>query len=90
MELRLFASVVVAAGFIAAGSAQAAASKVKLACQADFQKLCSTEAAAAKRGAVMRCVKTRLDQVSPDCQTAVKAAQARTAARKAARAASKA
>ena len=90
MQLRLFASVAVAAGLIVAGNAQAAASKVKLACQADFQKLCSAEAATAKRGAVMRCVKTRLDQVSPDCQTAVKAAQARTAARKAARAASKA
>jgi len=90
MELRSMAFVVMAAGLIVAGSAQGAPSKVKLACQVDFQKLCSADAASAKRGAVMRCVKTRLDQVSPDCQTAVKAAQARTVARKAARAANKA
>jgi hypothetical protein len=88
MELRLFAAAGLAAGLIVAGSAQAAASKVTLACQADFQKLCPT--ATAKRGAVMRCVKARVDQVSSDCQTAVKAAQERTAARKAARAANKA
>ncbi len=86
MQFRSFAAVVLAAGLVVGGSADAATSKVKLACQADFQKLCAT-ASASKRGAVMRCVKTRLDQVSPDCQSAVKSAQAKTAARKAAKAA---
>ncbi|HEY5106096.1 MAG TPA: hypothetical protein VII73_04890 [Caulobacteraceae bacterium] len=90
MQLRSIAAVVLAAGLVVAGNAQAAASKVKLACETDFQKLCASASDGTKRGAVMRCVKTRLDQVSPDCQTAVKAAQAQTAARKAARTAKKA
>ncbi|HEY5070937.1 MAG TPA: cysteine rich repeat-containing protein [Caulobacteraceae bacterium] len=63
--------------------AQAAAPQVRNICQADFQKLCP--AAKPGRGAVMRCVKTRLSDVTADCKSAVTAAQERSAQRKAAK-----
>lgn len=69
-----------------AGGAQAS-SKVSQACEADFHKLCPSQTAG--RGAVMRCVKTKLDTVTPDCKSAVQTAQAARAARKAAKAAAK-
>jgi hypothetical protein len=74
---------VLAALAFSASQAQAAAPSVRDICQADFQKLCPTAKPA--RGAVMRCVKTRLGDVSTDCKAAVTAAQEKTAARKASR-----
>ena len=63
--------------------ANAAAPKVRDICLADFQKLCPSAKLA--RGSVMRCVKTRLDDVSPGCRTAVTAAKEKSAARKVAK-----
>jgi hypothetical protein len=68
---------------LSATSVPAAAPKVRDICLADFQKFCPT--AKLIRGAVMRCVKTRLDDVSADCKSAVTAAREKSAARKAAR-----
>lgn len=68
---------------LSASQAQAAAPRLRDICQADFQKLCPTAKPA--RGAVMRCVKARLGDISAECKAAVTAAQEKTAARKAAR-----
>ncbi|HEV2364757.1 MAG TPA: hypothetical protein VGS12_11240 [Caulobacteraceae bacterium] len=84
MKIRTLVSALLATGLALGGStALAKGASVKTICQADFQKLCPT--ATPNRGAVMRCVKTRLDQVSAECKTAVQAAQAKNASRRAAR-----
>jgi hypothetical protein len=86
MTLRSIVLAAAASALLAAsGQAIAAASKVSQACDADFHKLCP--AATPGRGAVMRCVKTQLSAVAPDCKAAVQTAQAARAARKAAKAA---
>ncbi|MGH6992006.1 MAG: hypothetical protein ACREEH_01585 [Caulobacteraceae bacterium] len=83
MIIRSILTAALSAGLIASASAAWSAPTVKKACEADFAKLCPN--APNKRGATMRCVKTRLDQVSPNCSDAVKAAQARNAAKRAAK-----
>jgi len=85
MTLRSITLAVSAVAFIAAAGGVTAASKVSQVCAADFHKLCPS--ATAGRGAVMRCVKTQLDTVTPDCKAAVQTAQTARAARKAAKAA---
>ncbi|MEO8812968.1 MAG: hypothetical protein ABI376_08675 [Caulobacteraceae bacterium] len=78
-------SLVALFSFVCAGAAVAAPAgpPVSQVCQADFQKLCPD--AKVVRGAVMRCVKVRLNDVSAECGAAVKAAQEKNAARKAAK-----
>jgi hypothetical protein len=85
MKLHILAKTGLAIVLLAssASAGRAAAPKVRDICLADFQKLCP--ASKLVRGAVMRCVKTRLDAVSADCRSAVSAAQQKSAARKAAR-----
>jgi hypothetical protein len=85
MNIRTSLSAALALVLLASVGAQAktAAPKVRDICLADFQKLCPTAKLA--RGSVMRCVKTRLDDVSPDCRAAVTAAKDKNAARKAAK-----
>jgi len=83
MTLRSITLAISAMALLATAGQAATASKVTQACAADFHKLCPS--ATAGRGAVMRCVKTQLDSVTPDCKTAVQTAQAARAARKAAK-----
>ena len=54
------------------------------ACTASVMTLCPTEAAARDRDAVRACLIKNLSKASPECQEAVKAAQAKMAAKAAA------
>ena len=67
-----------------AGQANAAKPKVNDVCQADFHKLCPDETPG--RGVVIRCARTHLSAVSPDCKSAVEAADAVNVARRTAKA----
>jgi hypothetical protein len=70
---------------IAGPSLAAPKPRVNEVCLADFHKLCSSEALG--RGVVIRCARAHIDQVAPDCKTAVEAANALNEARRAAKAA---
>ena len=59
---------------LAVGPAFAAKPKVNEVCLADFHKLCPSEEAG--RGKVIRCARAHLDSVTPDCKSAVDAANA--------------
>ncbi len=71
----------------AAGPALAqttAAPSPRQACMSSVMTLCPTEAAARDRDAVRACLLKNLSKASPECQDAVKAAQAKMAAKAAA------
>jgi hypothetical protein len=57
---------------LAVGPAFAAKPKVNEVCLADFHKLCPSEELG--RGKVIRCARAHLDAVTPDCKSAVDAA----------------
>lgn len=59
---------------LAVGPAFAAKPKVNDVCLADFHKLCPSEELG--RGKVIRCARAHIDAVTPDCKTAVDAANA--------------
>ena len=89
MKIYTLASLATAASLLAFGAVSAQTGrplKVKLACAADVQRLCPN--AAPGRGYVMQCLKSRMNEVSPDCQSAVQEAKAKHAQRRAAAAAS--
>lgn len=85
MKIYTLASLATAASLLAFGAVGAQAGrpvKVKVACAADVQRLCPN--ATPGRGYVMQCVKSRMNEVSPDCQSAVQEAKAMRAQRRAA------
>ncbi|MBA3810217.1 MAG: hypothetical protein H0X27_00960 [Caulobacteraceae bacterium] len=85
MKSPLIASAAIAACLLAAGGAVAKPNSPKAMCAADVQRMCPT--AAQGRGYLKRCFKGRMDQVSPDCRSALEMARARHAQKKAAMAA---
>jgi hypothetical protein len=68
------ASAAALAVVLAVGPAFAAKPKVNEVCLADFHKLCPSEELG--RGKVIRCARAHLDAVTPDCKSAVDAANA--------------
>lgn len=70
---------------IAGPSLAAPKPRVNEVCLADFHKLCPSQELG--RGVVIRCARAHIDQVAPDCKTAVEAANAVNEARRAAKAA---
>lgn len=70
---------------IAGHSLAAPKPRVNEVCLADFHKLCPSQELG--RGVVIRCARAHIDQVAPDCKTAVEAANAVNEARRAAKAA---
>jgi len=84
MKFHTLVCLATAASLLAAGGV-VAQPKVKAACAADVQKMCPS--ATPGRGYVMRCLKGRMSEASPGCQSAMQAAKAMRAQRKAAAAA---
>lgn len=80
---------IAALALMIAGPALAAPKpRVNQVCLADFHKLCSDQTLG--RGVVIRCARAHIDAVSPDCKTAVEAANAVNEARRSAKAARRA
>ena len=73
---------------LAGAPAFAAKPKVGEVCLADFHKLCPTEELG--RGKVIRCARAHIDAVTPDCKSAVDAANASNAAKRQAKASKRA
>jgi hypothetical protein len=65
-------------------NAQTAAPKVRVACRADFQRLCPE--ATPGHGAVMQCLRGHMADVGPDCKSAIMAARDAARARRGANA----
>jgi hypothetical protein len=61
----------------AAGAQTAAPSSPRQACRSSATSLCHDEVAARDRAAVRACLIKNFDKVTPECQAAMKAAQAR-------------
>jgi hypothetical protein len=61
-----------------AAGAQTAPPDARMACRPSAMALCHDAAAAGDRAAVRACLIKNFDKVSPDCQAAMKAVQART------------
>lgn len=85
MKLPFIASAAIAACLLAAGGVAAKPNSPKAMCAADVQRMCPN--ATPGHGYLKQCFKGRMDQVSPDCRSAIEAARARHAQKKAARAA---
>jgi hypothetical protein len=60
----------------AAGAQPAPNSAVREACMTSIQTLCPTEVAAMDRTAIRACLIKNISKATPECQSAVKAAQA--------------
>jgi hypothetical protein len=60
----------------AAGAQPAPNSAVREACMTSIQTLCPTEVAAMDRTAIRACLIKNITKATPECQAAVKAAQA--------------
>ncbi|MGH7022129.1 MAG: hypothetical protein ACREEB_00910 [Caulobacteraceae bacterium] len=89
MKSHAFAIAASTLAVILAGQALAAAKpRANQVCLADFHKLCPSEALG--RGVVIRCARAHMDAVSPDCKSAVEAANAVNEARRQAKAAKRA
>jgi hypothetical protein len=73
---------------LASAPAFAAKPKVNEVCLADFHKLCPSEELG--RGKVIRCARAHIDAVTPDCKSAVDAANASNAAKREAKASKRA
>jgi hypothetical protein len=73
MKLRTVVIASSALSLLLAGQAFAAGKpKVNEVCLADFHKFCPSEELG--RGKVIRCARAHLDNVTPDCKSAVEAA----------------
>lgn len=89
MHHRLATLAVAALGLVVAGQAMATPKpRVNEICLADYHKFCPEQALG--RGVVIRCARAHLEQVTPDCKTAVEAANAVNEARREAKAARRA
>ena len=84
MKFTTLASLAMATSMLALGAGGALA-KANRACAADVQRMCPT--AAADKHQARQCIKAHMNEVSPDCRSAVEAARAKHAQRKAAKAA---
>ena len=84
MKIHTLASLATAASLLAFGVTGAQA-KMNQACAADAQRLCPT--AGADKHQAKQCMKAHMNDVSPDCRSAMEAAKAQRAQRKAAKAA---
>ncbi len=84
MKITTLASLAAAASMLALGSGGAQA-KMSQTCAADAQRLCPT--AGADKHQTKQCMKAHMNDVSPDCRSAMEAAKAQRAQRKAAKAA---
>lgn len=84
MKITTLASLAAAASMLALGAGGAQA-RMSPACSADAQRLCPT--AGADKHQMRQCMKAHMNDVSPDCRSAMEAAKAQRAQRKAARAA---
>ncbi len=84
MKPTTIASLAAAASMLALGVTGAHA-KMSQACSADAQRLCPT--AGADKRQTKQCMKAHMNNVSPDCRSAMEAAKAQRAQRKAAKAA---
>jgi hypothetical protein len=60
-----------------AAGAQTAPPSARVACRSSAMSLCRDEVATRDRGAIRACLIKNFDKVTPDCQAAMKAAQAR-------------
>jgi hypothetical protein len=83
MKFTTIASLATAASLLALGVGGVQA-KTSQACAADVQRMCPT--AAADKHQARQCIKAHMNEVSPDCRSAVEAAKARHQQRKAAKA----
>ena len=83
--MRLSPSVTFVLTLIAAGGvlAQAVPQSTSLVCRSSALSLCRNEALSGDRAGVKACLIRNFDKVSPECQAAMKAAQAKAAAGKA-------
>jgi hypothetical protein len=61
----------------AAGAQTAAPPSPRQACRSSAESLCPTEAKARDRTAIRACLIKNFDKVTPECQAAMKAVQAR-------------
>ena len=84
MKFQTIASLATAASLLAFGVTGAHA-KANQACAADVQRMCPS--AAADKHQARQCIKAHMNDVSPDCRSAVEAARAKHAQRRAAKAA---
>jgi len=82
--MRLSTLALAAACTFAAGLADAQTSppSAKSACRASAMAFCHTEAANGDKGAIRACLIRNFEKVAPECQAAMKAAQAREMAAK--------
>ena len=75
------AAALLAAGQSLAQGAPPAAPNVREACRTSMMSLCHDQVAARDRSAVRACLIQNFDKTTPDCQAAMKAAQAAMAAK---------
>ncbi|MGI8841862.1 MAG: hypothetical protein ACR2F8_13945 [Caulobacteraceae bacterium] len=83
MKITTLASLATAASLLALGAGGVQA-KMSPACQADAQRLCAS--AGTDRRQARQCMKSHMNDVSPDCRSAMEAAKAKRQQRKAAKA----
>lgn len=80
MRFQLFRggpALVLALAAATAAGAQSAPQSPRVACRASAMSICASEAKAGDRAGVRACLIKNFDKLTPECQAAMKAAQAR-------------